>query len=136
MANYTIHYRLSHANGAVVDQSNESPLQFEIGDGQLDPCLEACVKTAVVGKLQTFLLTADSAFGATDEAAIQILPRAQFPANLRLEVDAAVEFHAPNQAAYVGCIRHIDGDQITVDFNHPLAGCDIAFRLKIIKHSA
>ncbi|MBT6022401.1 MAG: hypothetical protein HOG86_03220, partial [Candidatus Thioglobus sp.] len=54
MANYSIHYKLSHANGALVDEAWDQPLVFEVGDGQLDPCLEKCVLDAKLGELQTF----------------------------------------------------------------------------------
>jgi len=122
-----------HANGALVDESNDTPLVFEIGDGQLDPCLESCVKEAEVGKLQTFLLSADESFGQVYDEAIQVMNRSEFPKDMRLKTDAAVEFKTPTGDSFVGCIDKIDGDNITVNFNHPLAGCDISFQVEILE---
>lgn len=133
MAKYTILYQLQHANGALVDESWDEPLFFEVGDGQLDSCLEACVQSAKVGQLQTFLLAADEAFGGVDFDAIQTMHRTDFPKQLTLEENAIVEFKTPAGESYAGCIDKIDGDDIRVSFNHPLAGCDISFQVKILE---
>jgi len=133
MASYKIHYKLSHANGALVDEAWDEPLVFEIGDGQLDPCLERCVVDARLGELQTFLLGASEAFGDSYDEAFQIMQREDFPDDLKLDLDAAVEFKTPTGDSYVGCIDSIKGDVIRVNFNHPLAGADVAFQVKILE---
>ncbi|HIE77302.1 MAG TPA: hypothetical protein EYP92_00490 [Candidatus Thioglobus sp.] len=132
MAEYQIMYKLSHANGALVDESENEPLNFKVGDGQLDSCLESCVEQAKVGKLQTFLLTSDEAFGPVYDEAIQVMDRSEFPTEMLVELNAAVEFKTPTGDSYVGCIDKISGEEITVNFNHPLAGCDVSFQVKVI----
>ncbi|MBT3446356.1 FKBP-type peptidyl-prolyl cis-trans isomerase [uncultured Candidatus Thioglobus sp.] len=132
MANYSIHYKLSHANGALVDEAWDQPLVFEVGDGQLDPCLEKCVLDAKLGELQTFLLGASEAFGECYDEAFQFMPRDEFPKDFNFELDAAVEFETPAGDAYVGCIDQIEDNQIRVNFNHPLAGADVSFQVKVL----
>jgi len=132
MANYSIHYKLSHANGALVDEAWDQPLVFEVGDGQLDPCLEKCVLDAKLGELQTFLLGASEAFGECYDEAFQFMPRDDFPKDFNFELDAAVEFETPAGDAYVGCIDQIEDNQIRVNFNHPLAGADVSFQVKVL----
>ena len=132
MANYTIHYKLSHANGALVDEAWDEPLVFEVGDGQLDPCLEKCVLDAKLGELQTFLLSASEAFGERYDEAFQMMARDDFPSDFNFELDAAVEFQTPAGDAYVGCIDQIEEDQVRINFNHPLAGADVSFQVKIL----
>ncbi|MBW5291232.1 MAG: FKBP-type peptidyl-prolyl cis-trans isomerase SlpA [Candidatus Ruthia sp. Asou_11_S2] len=133
MAKYKILYKLSHANGALVDESWDEPLKFELGDGQLDSCLESCVIDAQVGKLQTFLLSTSEAFGSELEEAFQIMKRSDFPLTMPIELDAVVEFKTPIGDSYVGCIDKIEGDDITVNFNHSLAGSDVSFQVKILQ---
>jgi FKBP-type peptidyl-prolyl cis-trans isomerase 2 len=130
---YKIHYKLSHANGALVDECWQESLDFTIGDGQLDACLEQCVLEAKTGVLQTFLLPSEQAFGAIHETAFQILKRSDFPEKMLIEKDAVIEFKDPTGESYAGCIDNIDNDKITVNFNHPLAGCDISFQVKILE---
>ncbi|CAC9445565.1 FKBP-type peptidyl-prolyl cis-trans isomerase SlpA [Bathymodiolus heckerae thiotrophic gill symbiont] len=133
MVKYKLFYKLTHANGALVDESGDTLFEFEIGDGQLDPCLESCVKEAEVGKLQTFLLGSDEAFGQIHEEAIQMMNRSEFPADMHVKIDTAVEFETPTGEVFVGCIDKIDGDNIAVNFNHPLAGCDVSFQVEILE---
>lgn len=132
MASYKIYYKLSHANGTLVDEAWDEPLLFEIGDGQLDPCLEQCVLDAKLGELQTFLLSSSEAFGDSFDEAFQVMQRSDFPADIKLELDAAVEFTTPTGNAYVGCVDSIDGEAIRVNFNHPLAGADVSFQVQIL----
>lgn len=132
MANYTIHFKLSHANGALVDEAWDEPLVFEMGDGQLDPCLEKCVLDSELGELRTFLLGASEAFGDSYDEAFQLMPRDDFPPDFKFEIDAAVEFQTPTGDAYVGCIDQIEDEQVRVNFNHPLAGADVSFQVKIL----
>jgi len=133
MAKYKILYKLAHANGELVDESGDAPLEFEIGDGQLDSCLESCIEEAKVGVLRTFLLSADEAFGVIYDEAIQVMNRTEFPKELAIEVKNGVEFKTPTGDSYVGCIDKIDDDDITVNFNHPLAGCDVSFQVEILE---
>lgn len=133
MAKYKLHYKLTHSSGDLVDESGDTPLEFEIGDGQLDPCLESCIKASEVGQLHTFLLSADEAFGAVYDEAIQIMPRAEFSEKLAIQVNNVIEFKTPTGDSFVGCIDKIDGDDITVNFNHPLAGCDVSFQVEILE---
>ncbi|KAA0446120.1 MAG: peptidylprolyl isomerase [Candidatus Thioglobus sp.] len=133
MGKYKIFYKLTHADGTLVDSSGSSPFEFEIGDGQLDPCLESCVKEAKVGELRTFLLSADDGFGEVNPAAIQVMKRQDFPANMALKLSAGIEFKTPTDESFAGCIDKIDGDNISVNFNHPLAGCGVSFQVEIIE---
>ena len=132
MPGYSIKYKLLHSNGSLVDESGESILVFKVGDGQLDRCLESCVEQAVLGQLQTFLLTSDEAFGPIHEEAIQIMNRSESLPDMLIKEDVAVEFKTPTGDSYVGCIEKIDGDNITVNFNHPLAGCDVSFQVEVV----
>lgn len=133
MAKYKIHYKLCHSNGDLVDESWEQPLIFEIGDGQLDPCLESCVESAKLGELQTFLLSSDEAFGQPLDEAFQIMKCDEFPKDMTLKLNSGIEFKTPTNDSYIGRVDKIDGDKITVDFNHPLTGCDVSFQVKILE---
>ncbi|NYT52732.1 MAG: FKBP-type peptidyl-prolyl cis-trans isomerase [Candidatus Vesicomyosocius endoextente] len=133
MTKYKIFYKFSHANGTLIDESWDDPLEFELGDGQLDFCLESCVINAQVGKLQTFLLSTSEAFGNELEEAFQTMKRLDFPQTMMIELDSIVEFKTPIGDSYVGCIDKIKNDDITVNFNHPLAGNDISFQVKVLQ---
>ena len=58
--------------------------------------------------------------------------RSEFLPDMLIKEDVAVEFKTPTGDSYVGCIEKIDGDNITVNFNHPLAGCDVSFQVEVV----
>jgi FKBP-type peptidyl-prolyl cis-trans isomerase 2 len=130
VAKYQILYKLCHANGALVDESWQEPLNFELGDGQLAPCLESCVLEAKPLVLQTFLLSSEEAFGCRSSEAIQTLNRKEFPANMQLEPNTAISFTTPTGEEFVGVVQSASLNQVVVDFNHPLADCDVSFQVK------
>jgi FKBP-type peptidyl-prolyl cis-trans isomerase 2 len=72
-------------------------------------------------------------FGQIYDEAIQVMNRSEFPKDMHLKIDVAVEFKTPTGDSFVGCIDKIDGDEITVNFNHPLAGCDVSFQVEILE---
>lgn len=133
MAKYKIHYKLSHANGAVADECWNEVFELEIGDGQLDRCLEKCILEAKINELQTFLLPADEAFGQVHDEAIQVMKKSEFPKDLEIKLNSAVKFNTPTGDSFVGCIEDINYDDIRVNFNHPLAGCDVVFQVKVLE---
>lgn len=131
---YKLIYKLITQNNEIVDESGEdNPLIFEYGDGQLDHCLESCIKEAKLGENQTFLLSPDMAFGYPNDEAIKKMEISNFPKELQLKKDLAVEFQTPTGEPFVGVIRDIGELTATVDFNHPLAGCNLTFDVKVEK---
>lgn len=132
---YKILYKLTHASGELVDESLNIPFEFCSGDGQLAPCLESCIEEAKIDKLQTFFLSSSEAFGQVYGEAIQVMNRVEFPEDMTIKVDNGVKFETPTGEPYIGCIDKIDGDNITVNFNHPLAGYDVVFQVEILEKS-
>jgi FKBP-type peptidyl-prolyl cis-trans isomerase 2 len=117
----------------MIDETDDEPLSFEIGDGQLDQCLESCVLDAKVNVPQTFLLTSIDAFGDRHDDAIQTMGMDMFDNQMVLKINDAVEFKTPTGDSYVGSIKSINEDSVQVDFNHPLAGCDVSFVVELLE---
>jgi FKBP-type peptidyl-prolyl cis-trans isomerase 2 len=131
---YKLIYRLRTQSDEIVDETgDDNPLIFEYGDGQLDQCLESCIREAKIGVNQTFLLSPDMAFGQPNDEAIKEMEISSFPKDLQLKKDLAVEFQTPTGDSFVGVIRDIGDFKVSVDFNHPLAGCNLTFEVKVEK---
>lgn len=133
MAKYHILYELNHSDGTLIDTCLDNALQLKIGDGQLDPCLERCIKEAKIGRNETFLLTADEAFGGYDDSQIQTMDFADF--NEDISINQSVLFDLPSGQEIVGHIQSIKDNQVVVDFNHLLAGQNIIFKVKVLEVS-
>ena len=129
----TLHFSLALEDGQVVDSNFEgSPATFEVGDGNLPAGFESLLLGMGAGQEQVFLVPPEKAFGQHNPANVQVLARADFSPELTLEPGLVVSFADASRAELPGVISAVDGDEVTVDFNHPLAGHTLSFRVAII----
>lgn len=128
----TLHFRLATLSGKELDSTFESePISLRLGSGELDDNLEKLLIGLPVGVRHEFTLEPEQAFGYADPALIRELPRQAFPADLP-PVGSLVEFTQPDGSALPGLVMEIDGDTVTVDFNHPLSDCSVRFEVEIL----
>ena len=117
--------------GEVFDSNVDSqPLPFLVGHGNMIEGFEQELLGAAEGETRTFTLTPDRAYGFRDETAVQEIPRGQFPADIELnpgDVMAAQSDQGPIQFT----IASIDGDTVSVDFNHLMAGKTLHFEVQV-----
>ena len=129
----TLHFELALGDGSVIDSNfTGAPVTFRVGDGNLLPGFEAAISGLRPGDETTVLVTAAQAFGPHRDENIQRIPRYRFPADLAMASGLVVNFvdSAGNDQAGVVCAA--TAGMVTVDFNHPLAGKDIHFRVRVL----
>jgi FKBP-type peptidyl-prolyl cis-trans isomerase SlyD len=80
---------------------------------------------------KTVELAAKDAYGEFNKDAIQVASRENFPKEAKLEIGMEYMASMENGQHMPFVISKIDGDEITVDFNHPLAGQDLTFEVEI-----
>lgn len=128
----TLHFTLRLANGDIVDSTREAkPATFVFGDGSLLPGFEQALLGLRAGDRRAVLLQPADAFGDHNPGNVQKMLRSQFPAGTELERGLMLSF-ADKQGELPGVIIGIDGDWVSVDFNHPLAGRDLGFEVEIL----
>lgn len=129
----TMHFSLALADGMQIESSFEDqPVEFVLGDGSLDKGLELALIGLRAGEHQKLTLMPGQAFGERDESAIQTLPTSRFPADMDLEVGQIIGFTGENGEEIAAAIVAIEDEEVTVDFNHPLAGREIDFEVEIL----
>jgi FKBP-type peptidyl-prolyl cis-trans isomerase SlyD len=128
-----VHYHgYFHGTDEVLDSSLErEPLTFLVGHGQMIPGFEAEILGAVVGEKRTFTLEPDRAYGPRQEEAVMQRSKAEFPENVDLEVGMRFQAEVGGMPTPVE-ITGIEGDVVTVDFNHPMAGKTLTFDIEIM----
>ena len=127
----SFHYTLTDGSGNVLDSSEgHEPLSYLHGAGNIVPGLEDALTGKVVGdKLQVSVNAAD-AYGPRDDNLVQELPSNMFTGIDNIEV--GMEFHAETeQGLQVVTVTKVEGDKVTIDGNHPLAGVDLNFDVEI-----
>jgi|TARA_B100001094_G_scaffold64774_1_gene60813 FKBP-type peptidyl-prolyl cis-trans isomerase SlyD len=128
-----VHYHgYFHGTDEVFDSSLErEPLTFLVGHGQMIPGFEAEILGAVVGEKRTFTLEPDRAYGPRQEEAVMQRSKAEFPENVDLEVGMRFQAEVGGMPTPVE-ITGIEGDVVTVDFNHPMAGKTLTFDIEVM----
>ncbi len=128
----SVHYTGSYTDGEVFDTSEgREPLLFLVGHGQMITGFEQEMLGAEIGEKREFTLTPEKAYGMRDESAIQKVPKGQFPDDMQLVpgmVLGAQSDRGPVQFSVVS----IDGDEVTVDFNHQMAGMTLRFSVEVV----
>ena len=129
----TMHFSLALADGTPVESSfDDQPLSFVLGDGSLDKGLELALIGLTAGARQQLTLMPGQAFGERDESAVQSVPKSRFPGDMDLEPGQIIGFTGENGEEIAGAILGIGDQDVTVDFNHPLAGREIRFDVQIL----
>ncbi|KRB73501.1 FKBP-type peptidyl-prolyl cis-trans isomerase [Noviherbaspirillum sp. Root189] len=133
----TLHYRLAAMDGTnIVSTFEDNPATLQLGTGQLAPFLESCLIGLPEGVHQTFELPPEKAFGPRNPELIQHVSRATLTENSNFGeeyvIGDLVEFSAPSGGRFAGILRAIDAETALFDFNHPLAGQQLKFEVKII----
>jgi len=127
----SFHYTLTDSTGKTLDTSDgHEPLSYLHGAGNIIPGLESALLGKAVGDKLTVAVPADQAYGLRDDALIQELPSTMFSGIDQISV--GMEFHAETeQGMQVVTVTNVDGDKVTIDGNHPLAGIDLNFDVEI-----
>jgi FKBP-type peptidyl-prolyl cis-trans isomerase SlyD len=128
----TFHYTLHDPAGRVLDTSaGGEPVTYLEGAGQIIDGLDTRLRAAAAGVKLRVQVPAAEAYGARDAAQVQRVRRAVLPVAGELRVGE--QFRAgEDRYAPVVTVVAIDGDEVTLDANHPLAGVDLTFDVELV----
>lgn len=129
-----VHYTGKLEDGTVFDTSiNRDPLQFTIGEGQIIPGFEQAVVGMNPGESKTTKVPADKAYGPRRDKMILMVDRDQLPAKLHPEIGQQLESHQANGRTIVLTVIDVSESSVKLDANHPLAGEDLIFEIRLVK---
>ena len=128
-----IDYTLSNDAGEVIDSSaGAEPLVYLHGAGNIIAGLENALVGKAVGDELEVSIEPEDAYGEYSVELITNLGRDMFEGVDELEVGMQFHASAPDGGMQIVTVRDIDGDQVTIDGNHPLAGQQLNFKVKVI----
>lgn len=131
-----LHFAVSLENGTVIDSTFDrpEPVSLTIGDGSLLEGFEKVLMNLTAGDTRTAHLSPDEAFGQHNPDNIQTFSHAQFATAGGLpEIGTMMEFADKGNSTLVGVVSDVTDDEIKVDFNHPLAGQNVIFKVQIFR---
>jgi len=127
-----LRFALALEDGKVVDSNLEGdPAVMTPGDGSLLPGFERLLFGLSAGAEEVFTVSPEEAFGQRNPTNVQHFKRADF-AGMVLEQGLVVSFADAANNELPGVVTELDGDSVTVDFNHPLAGHTLTFTVHVI----
>ena len=124
----SMHYKLTDDGGNVIDSSEGGePLAYLHGAGNIIPGLENALAGKDVGdNIQVTVEPADG-YGEVEPNLIQTVEKAAFQGAENIEPGMSFEAQGPDGAGHSIVVTKVDGDEITIDANHPLAGVTLNF---------
>ena len=129
----SIDYTLTSDEGVVIDSSEgREPLVYLHGHHGLIVGLEKALEGKQVGDELEVAVEPEEAYGEYSAELVAVLNRSMFEGAEELEV--GMQFHAsgPDGGMQIVTIRDLEGDDVTVDGNHPLAGQLLNFKVKVV----
>lgn len=127
----SIDYTLKNDAGEVMDTSEQNgPLAYLHGHQNIIPGLEKALDEKSVGDSFTVSIEPADAYGERDERMIQTVPRSMFQGVD--EIEPGMRFQAQTEGGVtVVTIKEVNGDEITLDGNHELAGETLHFDVEV-----
>lgn len=128
-----IHYTLTDKDGKVLDSSEgKTPLEYLHGNMMLISGLEAQLEGKEEGEKLHCVIEPKDAYGEFDPRLVVEVPKSQFDDGMPLEVGMAFQAQASNGGVMLVRIAKIEGDTVTVDGNHELAGQQLTFDVEVV----
>ena len=130
-----IEYEVKEAGSNEVVDSNKGaqPLEFITGKGHIIPGLENALVGMNEGESADILVKAADAYGDVNPEAVQTLPREQFE-GVDLKEGMTLYGQGEDGQTVQVTVKSFNDKEVTIDFNHPLAGKDLMFSVKVLSN--
>ncbi|MDA0745819.1 MAG: peptidylprolyl isomerase [bacterium] len=126
-------YTLTNGEGEVLDTSDgREPLAYIHGSGSIIPGLESALEGKSSGEQIQVAVSPEEGYGARDDSLMQTVPKDRFQGVE--DLDVGMQFRAQSdQGEHVVTVVEVEGDEVTIDGNHPLAGETLHFDVTIVE---
>lgn len=131
----TVHYKLSDAQGNLIEESREPMVYLHGGYENTLPKIEEALEGKDVGFETTIQVEPEDAFGEYDPSLIKIEPRSRLPEPLEvgMQFEGTPESNEEGEESLIFTVTDIADDKVVLDGNHPLAGMALRFTLKVVE---
>jgi FKBP-type peptidyl-prolyl cis-trans isomerase 2 len=126
------HYTLTVDDQVVQTSEGQQPLAYTHGSGEIIPGLASELEGMNEGEEKSVLVSAEKAYGKVNPEAFKEVPRSSLPEGLVPERDMMLQAHSQEGQEILVRVSDIKENSIIVDLNHPLAGKDLKFDVKVV----
>ena len=125
----TLRYKVADTHGKLIEESKDPMVYLHGGYNNTLPKIEAALDGKEPGYQVTLQLKPEDGFGLRDESLARTIPKSEFPPGVK--VGGQLEGHNDKGEPQVFYVKKIKGDKVLLDGNHPLAGLELRFSLKV-----
>ena len=129
----TLNYELRlNEDDDTVDSSTDGSFLFLFGHGNIIPGLEAALVGLEAGAKKSVTVQPQEGYGVRDESKIIGMPRSSLPKDFVVEVGIPLELEDDKGHSFQVWIAGVEGDDVVLDGNHPLAGEVLNFSVNVL----
>ncbi len=125
-------YELKIDKETIESNLDGDPIEFVFGKGEVVPGLEDRIKDMQEGESKEVFVPCLEAYGEYDEKLTEILPLSDFE-GIDLEIGLVLEGENEQGELFKATVSEVTKESVTIDYNHPLAGKDLEFKVIINK---
>jgi FKBP-type peptidyl-prolyl cis-trans isomerase SlyD len=120
-------------DGKLIDSSEGGdPLEYLHGAGNIIPGLERELEGMSVGESKTVVVAPADGYGEMNEEAFMEAPRSEFPKDMPLKPGVEMELTGPEGHPMYARVERLEGENVVLNMNHPLAGAELHFDVKVV----
>ena len=128
-----IAYELKDSEGETIDQAGrDDPFIYLHGASQIVPGLEEALMGLKEGDKKSVVIQPDQAYGEVNPGLVMTVNKSQFPNAEKIEAGMQFQAQSPEGHGMIFTIAEVNGDQVTIDGNHPLAGEALHFAVEVL----
>jgi len=127
-----INYTLTTDDGEVLDKSDDGSFAYLHGADNIVIGLENALTGKAVGDKFNVKVSPEEGYGDRNDEMVQVVGREMFETEAELEVGTQFHAEGPDGHPIMITVAAIEGDDITIDGNHPLAGVNLNFDIAVV----
>jgi FKBP-type peptidyl-prolyl cis-trans isomerase SlyD len=129
-----LEYTLTDSDGVVLDTSDgRGPLAYLHGKGGIIPGLEEALAGKKQGDELKVVVPPEKAYGPRNDALLNRVPKETFGGQVEFELGLQFPVQDQKGSQRVVTVVHIEEDAVVLDANHPLAGVELTFEVKVVE---
>ncbi|RKX21394.1 MAG: peptidylprolyl isomerase [Candidatus Zixiibacteriota bacterium] len=129
-----VHYTGKFPDGTSFDSSRDrEPLEFTVGAGQLIKGFDGGVRGMEVGEQKTVEVPPDDAYGKKAKSLVTVIKKSEFPDGITPSVGQQLQTEDQGGRPVNLRVTKIEGEEVTLDANHPLAGKTLVFDIEVVE---
>jgi FKBP-type peptidyl-prolyl cis-trans isomerase SlyD len=122
-----------HVDGKILDSSEgQEPLEFLAGASNIISGLEREMIGMKIGDSKDVVVSPKDGYGEMDDGAFMDVPRSEFPQDMPLRPGVEMEMKDDDDNPMYARIDSVGDDMVKLNFNHPLAGKELHFSVKVV----